>query len=61
MKNLELPPPQIEDGKMVRLGFRTASSLISGEGGLLLHFILSKIVVVYSMKTGSSCFVRVLF
>ena len=41
MKNLELPPPQIEDGKMVRLGFRTASSLISGEGGLLLHFILS--------------------
>ena len=39
MKNLEPPPPQIEDEKMVRLGFRAASSLISGEGGLLLHFI----------------------
>ena len=25
-------PLQIEDGKMVRLGFRAASSLISGEG-----------------------------
>ena len=41
MKNLEPPPPQIEDGKRMRLGFRAASSLISGEGGLLLHFILS--------------------
>ena len=38
MKNLEPPPPQIEE---VRLGFRAASSLISGEGGLLLYFILS--------------------
>lgn len=34
-------PPQIKDGKIARLGFRVASSLISGEGGLLLHFILS--------------------
>ena len=42
-------PPQIKDGKMARLGFRRASSLIweggGGGGGLLFHFILSKIVV----------------
>ena len=31
---------------MARFGFRAASSLIwGGEGGLLLHFIFSKIVV----------------
>ena len=35
------PPLQIKDGKMARLGFRVASSLISGEWSLLLHFILS--------------------
>ena len=41
MTNLEPPAPQIKDGKMARLGFRVASSLISGEWSLLLHFILS--------------------
>ena len=30
---------------MVRFGFRAASSLIWGDGGLLFHFTLSKIVV----------------
>ena len=47
------PPPlfphtQIKDGKMARVGFCAASSLIWGRGeeggGLLFHFILSKIV-----------------
>ena len=64
MKNLHqpphptppLPPPppplfphtQIKDGKMARVGFCAASSLIRGRGeeggGLLFYFILSKIV-----------------
>ena len=38
------PPisPQIKDGKMARLSFRAASSLIRwGDGGLLFHFILT--------------------
>ena len=47
------PPPlfphtQIKDGKMARVGFCAASSLIRGRGeeggGLLFYFILSKIV-----------------
>ena len=38
------PPPQIKNGKMARFGFCAASSLIWGNGGLLFHFILSKIV-----------------
>ena len=45
MENLDLPSPQIKDGKMARFGFCAASSLIWGDGGLLFHFILSKIVV----------------
>ena len=44
-----LPPPQIRDRKLARFGFCAASSLIWGGwgvgGGLLIHFILSKIVV----------------
>ena len=39
--------PQIKGEKMARFGFCAASSLISergGSGGLLFHFILSKIV-----------------
>ena len=62
MKNLHQPPPptppcpppplfphtQIKDGKMARVGFCAASSLIRGRGeeggGLLFYFILSKIV-----------------
>ena len=40
MENLD--PPQIKDGKMARLSFRAASSLIRwGNGGLLFHFILT--------------------
>ena len=44
MENLDPPPisPQIKDGKMARLSFRAASSLIRwGDGGLLFHFILT--------------------
>ena len=61
MENLHPPPPhpppplfphththtQNNDGKMARVGFCAASSLIWGRGeggGLLFHFILSKIV-----------------
>ena len=39
------PPPQIKDGKMARFGFCAASSLLWGDGGLLFHFILSKIKI----------------
>ena len=41
------PHTQIKDGNMARVGFCAASSLIWGRGeggGLLFHFILSKIV-----------------
>ena len=42
------PHTQIKDGKMARVGFCAASSLIRGRGeeggGLLFYFILSKIV-----------------
>ena len=38
-------PPESRNRKMVRFGFRAASSLIWGDGGLLVHFTLSKIVV----------------
>ena len=44
MENLDPTPisPQIKDGKMARLSFRAASSLIRwGDGGLLFHFILT--------------------
>ena len=50
------PPPQkkkkkIKDGKMTRFRpFRWTSSLIWGDGGLLFHFILSKIVGFGSCK-----------
>ena len=47
------PPPKkknIKDGKMTRFPFGWASSLIWGDGGLLLHFILSKIVGFGSCK-----------
>ena len=38
MENLYPPPPfQIKDGEMARFGFRGASSLIFGGGGLLFH------------------------
>ena len=35
---------------MTRFAFRAASSLIWGDGGLLFHFILSKIVVLEAVK-----------
>ena len=40
-----LPSPPIKDGKLARFGFCAASSLIcgGGDGGLLFHFIRSKI------------------
>ena len=46
------PPPQkkINDGKMTRFPFRWASFLIWGDGGLLFHFILSKIVGLEAVK-----------
>ena len=42
MENLDPPPPQIKDGKMARF---YPSRGLGGDGGLLFHFILSKIVV----------------
>ena len=46
MENLYSPLGQIKDGKLARFGFCAASSWIwgAGDGGLLCHFILSKIV-----------------
>ena len=39
------PPPQIKDGKMARFcPLRTFILDLGGDGGLLFHFILSKIV-----------------
>ena len=49
MENLDLlPSPQIKDGKMARFGFCATSSLIWADGGLLFHFISSKIVVYWA-------------
>ena len=39
-----LPLSQIKDEKIARFGFCAVSSLIQGDGDLLIHFILSKIV-----------------
>ena len=38
------PPTKIKDEKMVSFGSCLTPSLILGDGGLLFHFILSKIV-----------------
>jgi len=38
------PPPEIKDGKILRFGYFMPSALIWGDGGLLFHFILSKLV-----------------
>ena len=49
MENLDPPSPQIKDGKMARFypsrGFILDLGGGGGDGGLLFHFILSKIVV----------------
>ena len=45
MENLDpTPPPQIKDGKMARFCPSRGFILDLGDGGLLFHFILSKIV-----------------
>ena len=48
MENLDPPvpppPPKSRMGKWRVFGLRAASSLIWAEGGLLFHFMLSKIV-----------------
>ena len=47
MENLDPPPPppQIKDGKIARFCPSRAFILdLGGDGGLLFHFILSKIV-----------------
>ena len=45
MENLDPPsPPKSRMGKWRVFALRAASSLIWGDGGLLFHFILSKIV-----------------
>ena len=47
MENLDPPPPpppQIKDGKMARFCPSRGFILDLGDGGLLFHFILSKIV-----------------
>ena len=38
------PPPHFNDAKMARFALRVSSSLLRGGGGLIVHFILSKIV-----------------
>ena len=50
------PSPQIKEGKMALFAFRVPSSLFFGGrrregGGLLFHFILSKIVVLGDRRT----------
>ena len=47
-------PSKIEDEKMGRFGFCAASSLIWWGGGLLFHFILSKIVATSNSKLVTS-------
>ena len=47
-------PSKIEDEKMGRFGFCAASSLICGDGSLLFHFILSKIVATSNSKLVTS-------
>ena len=49
------PPPQIKDGKMARFGFCAASSLLWGDGGLLFHFILSKIAILDKKNRWEIC------
>ena len=44
MKNGDHLSPHFNDGKMARFALRANSSLILGEGGLISHFNLSKIV-----------------
>ena len=45
MENLDPPPPKSRMGKWRVFALRAASPLIwGGDGGLLFHFILSKIV-----------------
>ena len=55
MENLDPPPPQIKDGKMARFCSSRAFILDlggGGDGGLLFHFILSKIVDTKIPKNG---------
>ena len=55
MENLDPPPPQIKDGKMARFCSSRAFILDlggGGDGGLLFHFILSKIVDTKIQKNG---------
>ena len=44
MENLPPPPSKSRMGKWRVLALRAASSLIWGDGGLLFHSILSKII-----------------
>ena len=45
MENLDPPPPKIKDRKMARFCPSRGFILdLGGDGGLLFHFILSKIV-----------------
>ena len=43
MENLDPPPPKIKDGKMARFCPLSGFILDLGDGGLLFHFIVSKI------------------
>ena len=45
MENLDSPPPKLKMGKYYVVAPGATSSLIWGMGGLLFHFILSKIAV----------------
>ena len=54
METLYSPPPLNQGLKIVRFGFCAASTLIWGDGGLLFHFILSKIVATSNSKLVTS-------
>ena len=64
MENLDPPPPQIKDGKMARFCPSRGFILdLGGMGGLLFHFILSKIVdlSIWSISTNLSYFLCLLW
>ena len=53
MENLDPPSPQIKDRKMARFCPSRYFILdLGGDGGLLFHFILSKIVANYACTAG---------
>ena len=60
MENLDPPSPQIKDGKMARFCPSRGFILDLGDGGLLFHFTLSKIVAYYPRRPFSRFFYLIL-